>query len=194
MFYLVIDLALIFHHCISSSSRVRSSLRPLRVRVILLVLNVHGFIGRCVRDPSSQRPEQFHRERQPLHRSRRLRCRSPEFRRRHTSPPRRPDPRPGGPSRDRICSRRDGRCCRFVRIITWMAVFVHVLTDLISIRLTNKAGQTPNAVSRIYFPNDTEVISLTTPPARQVSAILDADDIASGELAELFVAFCRRVC
>ncbi|KAG8219242.1 hypothetical protein J3R82DRAFT_81 [Butyriboletus roseoflavus] len=49
-----------------------------------------------------------------------------------------------------------------------------------SIRLVNKAGQTPNALAKIYFPNDTEVSLLTTPPARQVNALLDEDDIASG--------------
>ena len=52
---------------------------------------------------------------------------------------------------------------------------------LISIRTTNKAGQTPNALARIHFPNDTVVISLTTPAARQTSDFLSKDDIASGE-------------
>ncbi|KAF8548065.1 ankyrin [Imleria badia] len=54
-----------------------------------------------------------------------------------------------------------------------------------SIRLTNKARQTPNDLAKIYCPNDTEVISLTTPPARQVHDILGRDDIASdGEGAD----------
>ncbi|KAG6380600.1 ankyrin repeat-containing domain protein [Boletus reticuloceps] len=49
-----------------------------------------------------------------------------------------------------------------------------------SIRLANKAGQTPNDLAKIYCPNDTEVVSLTMPPARQVNDILGYDDIASG--------------
>ncbi|KAI9566362.1 hypothetical protein HD554DRAFT_1188115 [Boletus coccyginus] len=54
-----------------------------------------------------------------------------------------------------------------------------------SIRLTNKAGQTPNDLSKIYCPKDTEVSSLTTPPARQMDAFLDPGDIASdGEGAD----------
>lgn len=66
--------------------------------------------------------------------------------------------------------------------------FPCTLTDLISIRLVNKAGQTPNALAKIYCPNDMEVSSLTTPPARQVSALLAEDDIASGESPEAFFA------
>ncbi|KAF9225185.1 ankyrin [Gyrodon lividus] len=50
-----------------------------------------------------------------------------------------------------------------------------------SIKLTNKAGQTPKALCNIYCSYDTEVISLTTPPARSVEAIIDQDDIASGD-------------
>ena len=63
-------------------------------------------------------------------------------------------------------------------------------TELISIRLTNKARQTPNDLSKIYCPNDLEVISLTTPPARQLSAILNNDDIASGESVKALSALC----
>jgi hypothetical protein len=63
-------------------------------------------------------------------------------------------------------------------------------TELISIRLTNKARQTPNDLSKIYCPNDTEVISLTTPPARSLDAILNVDDFASGESAKALFTLC----
>jgi len=50
-----------------------------------------------------------------------------------------------------------------------------------SIRLINKAGQTPKDLSQIYCPYDTEVISLTTPPARDIRAFVDKTDIANFE-------------
>ncbi|KAF8844245.1 hypothetical protein BDN67DRAFT_1066354 [Paxillus ammoniavirescens] len=49
-----------------------------------------------------------------------------------------------------------------------------------SIKLTNKAGQTPKDLCNIYCPDDAVVISRTTPSPRKVEAIIDADDIASG--------------
>lgn len=63
-------------------------------------------------------------------------------------------------------------------------------TEFISIRLTNKARQTPNDLAKIYCPSDTEVISLTTPPARQVKDILGNDDIASGKSVEAIFSSC----
>ena len=59
-------------------------------------------------------------------------------------------------------------------------------SERIRIRLTNKARQTPNDLSKIYCPNDAEVISLTTLPVRQVNDIIGGDDIASGESADTF--------
>lgn len=61
---------------------------------------------------------------------------------------------------------------------------------LVSIRLTNKAGQTPNDLSKIYCPKDTEVNSLTTLPARPMGAFLDPGDIASGESVGAYFALC----
>ena len=72
--------------------------------------------------------------------------------------------------------------------VAWMAC--PDPAECISIRLTNKARQTPNDLSKIYCPNDTEVISLTTPPARQINSILDEDDIASGESVGAFFVVC----
>ncbi|KAN0100059.1 hypothetical protein V8E55_000043 [Tylopilus felleus] len=67
-----------------------------------------------------------------------------------------------------------------------VSVLVETAGAVDSIRLTNKARQTPNDLAKIYCPSDTEVISLTTPPARQVKDILGNDDIASdGEGADL---------
>ncbi|KAF9237095.1 ankyrin repeat-containing domain protein [Melanogaster broomeanus] len=48
-----------------------------------------------------------------------------------------------------------------------------------SIKLTNKAGQTPKALCDIYCPDDDVVAFLTTPAVRTLAANIDADDIAS---------------
>ncbi|KAG9313845.1 hypothetical protein JVU11DRAFT_4610 [Chiua virens] len=64
-----------------------------------------------------------------------------------------------------------------------VSALVEIAGAVDSIRLSNKAGQTPNALAKIYCPNDTEVISLTTPPARKVNDILGKADYASGKSA-----------
>ncbi|KIJ13831.1 hypothetical protein PAXINDRAFT_100515 [Paxillus involutus ATCC 200175] len=52
-----------------------------------------------------------------------------------------------------------------------------------SIKLTNKAGQTPKDLCNIYCPDDAEVISRTTPAlrVRKMEAVIDLDDIASDD-------------
>ncbi|KAH0837778.1 hypothetical protein J3R83DRAFT_5957 [Lanmaoa asiatica] len=191
-FYAAIDLALISRPFISPPSRVRSSsCPPLRVSLTYFAFCLHhdSVLSHSIEnvtllieaDGCDVDPQNFAGD-TPLHLAVRIQDR--DIRRAIVS----------------ALVEIAGAIDSYVSVAR-MACLLHALTllpyfsmDFISIWLTNKAGQTPNALSKIYCPNDTEVSSLTTPPARQVHAILDEDDIASGELAEAFFGASLSLC